>query len=80
MNPADWYNLPLFQSPWFIPLLIWSLIWKGLALYRAGNLRDKWWFIVILVVNTFGILDIVYYFVFSQRNRGKPPADISSKE
>jgi len=48
----------------FILLLIWSIIWKGLALWKAARLSNKWWFLVLLVVNTLGILEIIYiYFV-----------------
>jgi hypothetical protein len=43
-----------------IILIIWSLIWKGLALWKAAQLSHKKWFILILVLNTFGILDIIY--------------------
>ncbi|MFO0704878.1 MAG: DUF5652 family protein [Candidatus Andersenbacteria bacterium] len=50
-----------------VPLLIWSLIWKGFALWRAATRRDKVWFIVLLLVNTFGLLEILYLFVFSKR-------------
>ena len=53
-------NLPLFNSPYFPLLILWSLIWKGLALWRAANNREKVWFILLFVVNTFGILDIIY--------------------
>jgi hypothetical protein len=42
--------------------VLWSVIWKGLALWRAGRRGDKWWFIVMLVLNTFGILEIIYLF------------------
>ena len=61
---------PFFQSPLFWPLIIWSLIWKGFALWRAGTLRDRWWFIAILVINTFGVLEIFYMFIFSRRDTG----------
>jgi len=47
--------------------LVWSLVWKGLALWRAARRTDKWWFIVLLVVNTVGILEILYLFVFSKK-------------
>ena len=48
----------------FILLLIWSIIWKGLALWKAARLSNKWWFLALLVVNTLGILEIIYiYFV-----------------
>jgi len=36
-------------------ILVWILIWKGLALWRAAQKKSKWWFIAILVFNTVGI-------------------------
>lgn len=50
----------------FIPLIIWTLIWKGLALWKAARLGDRNWFIIMLVLNTAGILEILYIFVFSR--------------
>lgn len=52
-------------SPLLIILAaIWSIVWKGLALWRAAGLRQKYWFIALLVVNTLGLLEIIYlYFV-----------------
>ena len=47
-------------------ILVWILIWKGLALWRAAQKESKWWFIAILVFNTVGILEILYLFVFSK--------------
>ncbi len=41
-------------------MLVWTLIWKGLALWKAAQLSHKKWFILILVLNTLGILDIIY--------------------
>ena len=47
-----------------VTLMAWSLAWKGLALWKAGRLSHKKWFVIILVINTVGILDIIYlYFV-----------------
>ena len=48
----------------FILLMIWSLFWKGLALWQAAKRNERNWFIVLLVVHTFGILEIVYLFHF----------------
>lgn len=57
----------IFRNPWlFIPLLIWSLFWKGLALWKAARDGSKAWFIILLVINTIGILEILYIFVFSK--------------
>ncbi|MEE8131529.1 MAG: DUF5652 family protein [Candidatus Paceibacterota bacterium] len=52
---------------WFWLLLIWSLVWKGLALWRSAQLGSKKWFVVLLVLNTAGILEILYIFVFSKK-------------
>lgn len=53
--------------PWLLAVALWSLPWKGVALWKAVNLRDKAWFIVLLIVNTVGILEIVYIFVIAKR-------------
>ena len=43
-----------------IPLAIWEITWKGLALWQAARRSQKPWFIAILILNTVGILPIVY--------------------
>ena len=40
---------------WFWPLLIWSFIWKGFALWRSAQLGSKKWFVALLIFNTAGI-------------------------
>lgn len=60
----------------FALFVVWTLIWKGLALWQAGTKRDKIWFIIILVLNTGGIFDIVYFFLISKRNSLKPKAKV----
>ncbi len=47
--------------------VLWTLPWKGIALWKAAHQRDTWWFISLLVVNTLGLLEILYIFVFSKR-------------
>lgn len=58
-------------SPTTITLIIiaavWSSVWKAFALYRAGKVADPVWFVVLFLVNTLGILEIFYLFVFSKR-------------
>lgn len=43
-------------------LALWSVFWKGLALWHAGRKGHAKWFVVLLIVNTAGILDIIYLF------------------
>lgn len=47
-------------------IVAWTLVWKGFALWRAATLRQKPWFIALLVVNTLGILEIIYLFVVAK--------------
>lgn len=47
---------------------IWILVWKGLALWKAGRLNQKFWFIAILCLNTLGLLEIAYLFFFSKQD------------
>ena len=52
-------------------LIIWTFIWKGLALWRAARSDAKIWFVVLLIVNTVGLLDILYYFFIHKKKWGK---------
>lgn len=57
----------LMQNPIITFLfLVWVIPWKGVALWRAAQRSQKWWFIVLLVINTFAILEILYIFIFSK--------------
>ena len=41
-------------------LMIWTLYWKGAALWYASRNKEKVWFAVLLLINTLGILEIIY--------------------
>jgi hypothetical protein len=51
-----------FFGPALLVLVLWSLFWKGLALWHAGRRGQPWWFVILLVVNTVGLLEIIYLF------------------
>jgi hypothetical protein len=34
-------------------LLLWDLVWKGIALWKAAREGQKYWFIAVLILNTF---------------------------
>ena len=55
---------PFFMFAPVIPLLIiWSGFWKGLALWHSARRAQPWWFVILLFVNTLGILEIIYLFL-----------------
>ena len=58
----DTINTTLDGVPiWLIVLItLWSIPWKGVALWKAAQLSHKKWFILLLLANTLGILDIIY--------------------
>lgn len=62
--------LPPEAAPFLLVLLAWSFIWKGLALWHSARRSDTIWFVILLFVNTMGILEIVYLFVFAKRSFG----------
>jgi len=49
----------------WVVILIWSLAWKGWALWRAAQNKSIPWFVILLVLNTVGVLEIIYIFFFS---------------
>jgi hypothetical protein len=47
-------------------LLLWEGFWKGLALWHSGRRGQPWWFVILLIVNTVGILSIIYLFAVAK--------------
>jgi methionyl-tRNA synthetase len=47
-------------------LSIWSLIWKGIALWKAAKHRQMAWFVCLLPLNTIGLLEIIYLNFFQK--------------
>lgn len=58
----------ILNNQWVILLaIIWTIPWKGFALWQSARQNEKWWFIVLLVVNTLGLLEILYIFIFGKK-------------
>ena len=65
-----WFiNMPVWAPAAFVLLMplvlafvLWSVLWKGLALWHSARRKEPVWFIVLLLVNTLGILEIIYLF------------------
>ena len=58
---------------WVYPILIWTIAWKAVAAWKAARKGHLIWFVVFFVVNTIGILPIVYlaWFQDVDYNKGK---------
>jgi methionyl-tRNA synthetase len=51
----------------FVALVAWSLAWKGIALWKAARNNQLYWFVAMMVINTVGILEIFYIYVFAKK-------------
>lgn len=49
--------------------LIWSVIWKGIALWKSARNNQRAWYVVMLIVNTLGILEILYIYFFQKKRK-----------
>ena len=50
----------------FLLIIMWSLVWKLLALWKSARKGSVIWFVALAVFNTLGILPILYIFIFSK--------------
>lgn len=51
-------------------LFLWELFWKGIALWKAAHNEDRHWFVALLILNTLGVLPILYIYVFQKGKKG----------
>jgi len=58
---------PQFPPFLLFAIFLWALLWKGLALWKASKNNQRNWFIVLLIVNAIGILEIIYLFFFAKK-------------
>lgn len=52
-----------------LAIALWTIPWKGVALWKAARAGQKAWFIIMLVINTVAILEILYIFFFSKKKQ-----------
>jgi len=76
-NGSSGMSMMGFIGWMIIPFLLWSITWKGLALWHAAKREDKPWFIILLIVNTMGILEIIYLALVVRLFTNKNPSKAS---
>lgn len=63
----------ILNNPWYMAIFavigIWTIIWKGIALWKAARNGSNIWFVILLLINSVGILEIIYIFYFSKKNQ-----------
>lgn len=65
----NYQEIQILTDPLLLILIIWSIPWKGWALWRASKNNQRNWFIALLVINTAGLLEIAYLIFFQKRGK-----------
>ncbi|HLD55418.1 MAG TPA: DUF5652 family protein, partial [Candidatus Nanoarchaeia archaeon] len=55
-------GIPIWVLILLVLLVIWEVVWKLIALWKSARNNDLVWFILIALLNTVGILPIIYIF------------------
>jgi len=75
VNVMGYSSMPTGIFTIFVLLAIWSIIWKGIALWKSARNGSKVWYIIMLLVNTVGILEIIYIFFVGKRKSQINPSN-----
>jgi methionyl-tRNA synthetase len=46
--------------------LVWIATWKGIALWKAAKNNHLVWFVALLIIQSMGLFEIFYIFLFSK--------------
>jgi predicted Co/Zn/Cd cation transporter (cation efflux family) len=55
--------------PIIVVLAIWDIVWKLIGLWKAGRNNELGWFIAIALINSIGILPIIYILIQRKKNK-----------
>lgn len=50
-------------------IVIWDTIWKALGLFKSARNGQTVWFVFIFILNTVGILPIIYLAYFQKKKK-----------
>jgi len=83
MNYFEMLQVQMGIPIWLIiTIFVWSFIWKLLALWKSARKSNVAWFIILALLNTVGILEILYIYIFSEipKNKNKNSAKKSKRK
>jgi hypothetical protein len=52
-----------------IIVVLWDVVWKGIALWKSSKAGSLKWFVALLLLNTAGLLPILYLLFFAKKKR-----------
>lgn len=75
MEPMNCMNCPYFghfgmiEITLIILAVLFDFVLKGIALWRAGRNQQLGWFIALLIINSIGILPLIYLLVIDNKKK-----------
>jgi len=65
MNTFGGYEMTLILI--ILLVVVWDLIWKMIALWKSARRDQKVWFIFLAIINSVGILPIIYLLLYKDQ-------------
>jgi hypothetical protein len=65
------YNVSTSWATVIAIVAIWDFVWKALGMWRAGRNNQAGWFVVILIINSLGIIPIYYLLTHKEKTSKK---------
>lgn len=78
MDPVGLLTGAPEMSMFLLGFVIWEMVWKGFALWRAGRRNEPAWFFIMFILNTLGILPIVYLIITNNKKESPKPVEKKS--
>jgi sorbitol-specific phosphotransferase system component IIC len=69
MNNQNLQEMLTNFMPVIMILIIWEVIWKLIAMWKSARNNHLVWFVCIALINTAGILPIVYILMHKNKSR-----------
>ncbi|PIP26683.1 MAG: hypothetical protein COS71_02295 [Candidatus Moranbacteria bacterium CG06_land_8_20_14_3_00_40_12] len=69
------------EKNWLIFVVIaalWTIPWKGVALWKSVKNDQKIWFWVLFLINSLALLEIIYIFFFADKKTAQDAENDSS--
>ncbi len=70
----------LAGNSWLLFLALITLPIKGFALWYSARLSQKWWFIILFLSSTLGILDLIYIFFIARKYKVESKENIPQEK
>jgi methionyl-tRNA synthetase len=51
-----------------LAIFFWTIPWKAWGLWLAVKRNEIWWFLAMLLINTIGVLEIIYIFFIAKQS------------